>query len=326
MTMYDRLQVIAGRENIIAGVGNAEPFYELKERLKGITVPFTDHSIEERTEPSLTMPGVKSLVAVGLSYNVVYDSIDDGKYRGCMSSGAVGRDYHHVVREKLEIISNELLGEYSTMIFVDTGPLADREVAARCGLGTAGKNLSIINEKIGSMFFIGYMLTDMEYEKWEAPEVEKNTDICKDCRRCIEACPNNALENGICNYEKCISYLTQKKGILTYEESRAIGRQIYGCDVCQRVCPKNSGYIRARSPYAYPDIEELLSMSNKGFEKIYKPTAAGWRGRRTLQRNALIVLGNIKADAKDLLEGFAEDKREDISAAALYSLKRIKEK
>ena len=250
MTMYDRLQEIAGRENIIAGVGSAEPFYELKKRLKGVTVPFTDYSIEERTEPSLTMPDVGSLVAIGLSYNVVYDSIDDGKYRGCISSGAIGRDYHNVIKEKLEIIKNELLKDHSAMIFSDTGPLVDREVAVRCGLGMAGRNLSIINKKIGGMFFIGYMLIDMEYEKWEAPSVKANTDICKDCSRCETACPNNALENGVCNYEKCISYLTQKKGILSYEESRALGRQIYGCDLCQRVCPQNREYKRAYSPYA----------------------------------------------------------------------------
>ena len=176
------------------------------------------------------------------------------------------------------------------------------------------------------MFFIGYMLTDVEYEKWDAPIANKDEDVCTGCGKCIGSCPGNAFDNGTFRYEKCISYITQKKGVLSYEESKALGIQIYGCDVCQRVCPKNTGYKRAYSEYAYPNIEELLNMSDKEFKRIYKPTAAGWRGRRTLQRNALIALGNMKADREDIIKRFAEDSREDIRAAAEYALKCIKER
>lgn len=327
MTLYESLQAIAERENIIAGVGSAEPFYGLKERLEGISVPFVNAGIEERINPSVTMPEVRSIVAIGLSYNAVYESINDGRYRGVISAGAVGEDYHRTVLRKLGVIRDELLKNNKVMLFADTGPLADREAALRCGLGSRGRNLSIINESIGSMFFIGYMLTDMDYESWEAPPIKQNKDICGDCDRCITACPGRALEKGKCSYEKCISYITQKKGVLTCEESSAIGVQIYGCDICQRVCSYNKAFVKAYSKYAYPDIEELLSMSRREFDRIYGPTAAGWRGRRTLQRNAIIALGNMKAEKmKPVLERLAEDKREDISAAAEYALNKIGEK
>ncbi len=326
MTMYERLQVIAKAENIIAGVGRAEPFYELKERLKGRIVPFVSSSLEERTEPSVTMAEVRSLVAVGLPYNVVYDNIDDGKYRGVISAGAVGEDYHRIVMRKLEVIRNELLKDSSVMMYTDTGPLADREVALRCGLGVCGKNLSIINDDIGGMFFIGYMLTDIDYEKWNSPVPSEKKDKCKDCRKCISACPGNALENGKCLYKKCISYITQKKGVLSREECAAMGIQIYGCDICQRVCPYNKDFTRAYSQYAYPDTEELLTMTNRDFDRVYRHTAAGWRGKRILQRNALIALGNMKAvKMKDTIEKFTKDDREDIRAAAEYALEKIEE-
>ncbi len=326
MTMYEKLQAAAKKESIIAGVGRAEPFSELKKRLDSVRVPFVKESIETRTEPSLTMPTVKSLVAIGVPYNVDYEEVKDEKYRGVISVGAVGEDYHRIVMRKLEKIRDELLYNSNVMMFSDTGPLADREVALRCGLGALGKNLSVINDTIGGMFFIGYMLTDVEFEKWEAPPVNKSVDLCKDCGKCIAACPGKAFENGKFSYEKCVSYITQKKGVLGREECFALGRQIYGCDVCQRVCPYNKNTIKGFNEYAYPDIEKLLNMSGREFDRIFKPTAAGWRGRRTLQRNAIIALGNMRARAmRSVIEKFVEDSREDISSAAKYALERLRE-
>lgn len=324
MSLYDKLQIFARKENIIAGVGTAEPFYELKEQLIGKTIPFVDYSIDERTEPKLTMPNVKSLVAIGLSYNVVYSKINDGRIRGNISSGAVGRDYHLVVTEKLERLKKEVLPYNEVKIFTDTGPLSDRAVAERCCLGKRGKNGSIINSKIGGMFFIGYMLTDIDYEFWQA----ENQDYidCSDCEKCISSCPNSAIKAGICDYNKCISYLTQKKGVLTDCEYEQIGMQIYGCDICQRVCPYNSSFTHSESEYANPDLEKLLNMTNKEFKEVYGSTAAGWRGKRTLQRNALAVLGNMKCkSALPLIEKYTKSEYEDIRSAAIYAANKIKE-
>lgn len=324
MSLYNNLLEFAKKENIIAGVGSAVPFYELKAILENTEVPFVSYSIKERTEPAITMSGAKSIVAIGLSYNVVYTKIKDNKLRGNMSAGAVGIDYHIIVKEKLQKLKNEIIPNSEVKIFVDTGPLSDRAVALRCGLGTRGKNGSIINSKIGGMFFIGYMLTDVDYENWQRKEGKYI--YCGDCDRCIKACPNNAINNGVCDYKKCIAYLSQKKGELTYEEYKSMGKQIYGCDICQRVCPYNSSSIAVENERAYPDIEELLTMSNKEFKSVYGNTAAGWRGKKTLQRNALIALGNMKSkNALTLVEKFLYNESIELKMAAEYAFNKIKE-
>lgn len=224
----------------------------------------------------------------------------------------------------MEKLKKEVFPACNCKIYSDTGPLSDRDVAVRCGLGVRGKNGSVINSKIGGMFFIGYMLTDIDYSLWQSKKSE-HID-CGNCNKCIDACPNGAINNGVCDYNKCISYITQKKGVLTYEEYKNIGKQIYGCDVCQRVCPYNKGYTIAENETAYPDIEKILNMTNREFKNIFGITAAGWRGKRTLQRNALAVLGNIRnKDGLNIAEKFVNSEYEDLRSAALFAVKRIKE-
>lgn len=319
--MINKLFTLAEKLNIIVGVGNSEPFNIPHETLKD--VPFVNYSYSERTNPSYTMPDAKSLIAVGFPYNKLYKRQSDDKLRGVFSSGAIGEDYHIIVKNKLEIICNELLTGYNSMIFTDTGPLIDRLVALRCGLGYVGKHHGIINDKIGSMFFIGYAITNMPYELWNAEKSYCNEN-CGNCNRCIKACPTGAIsDNGAFDYKKCISYITQKKGVLTDSESRSIGLQIYGCDVCQRVCIKNH-FVKAESNYAYPDLSEFLDISNKDFNEIYKNTAAGWRGKKILQRNAVIALGNLKDKrALPILKRFLNDNREEISKTAKWAIEQI---
>lgn len=326
MIMYEKLKEFTAKENIILGVGSAEPFYELKEYLKEGSVPFVNYSTEERTEPKLIMEDAKSIVAIGLSYNRVYKRINDGRIRGNMSAGAVGTDYHIVVKNILERLRNYVIPNNKAVIFSDTGPLSDRDVAIRCRLGIRGRNGSVINSEIGGMFFIGYMITDVPLEKWQWKGYNKIS--CSGCDACVRACPNNALSEGRCDYKKCISYITQKKGVLSNSEYKSIGKQIYGCDVCQRVCPYNKKSAEiCESEYAFPDIERLMNMTNREFNEVYGKTAAGWRGKRTLQRNALAVVGNT-GDEKGLCiaEKFCKSNCEDIRSAALYAVKSIKEK
>ena len=151
--------------------------------------------------------------------------------------------------------------------------------------------------------------------------------MCGECDKCVKACPNSALDNGECDYKKCISYITQKKGALTYEEYSAIGSSVYGCDVCQRVCPYNGGYAEAESEYAYPDIERLLDMSEKEFGATYGRTAAGWRGKSILKRNALAVLGNMGDERGiELASRFLKGPSEQLRSAAEYAVSKIREK
>lgn len=319
--MFKKLTALAEKLNIIAGVGSAEPFKISRELLKDI--PFVNYSYEKRTDPSLTMTDAKSLVCIGMPYNTIYTFVNDSRLRGAFSSGAVGEDYHITIINKLKAIENEIIGEYKAMSFSDTGPLIDREVAVRCSLGYMGKNCSIINDKIGGMFFIGYMITNIPYEKWNVNLKTVNTKGCADCENCIAACPTGALSKNGFDYKKCISYITQKPGVLSDTEARSVGRQIYGCDVCQRVCKKNR-FNFEENKLAYPDAEELLSISNREFDRVYKNTAAGWRGKKILQRNAVIALGNLKDKrALPILEGLLADTREEISQSAKWAIKNI---
>lgn len=318
--MYNRLKDLADELNIIAGAGTAAPFDIDRTVLENI--PFVGYDHDVRLDPTLTMADAKSLIAVGIPYNKAYKKPLDNRLRGCMSSGAVGEDYHITAWKKLNIIADRLLKGYDAMIFSDTGPLIDREVALRCGLGYRGRHYGIINDKIGSMFFIGYIITNMPFENWNIPNTSiKNS--CGGCLKCINACPTGALGLNTFDHTKCISYITQKSGTLNDFEARSIQTQIYGCDICQRACPKNKLTL-SENEYAYPDIERLLNISNKEFKNIFAPTAAGWRGKKILQRNAVIALGNLKDErALKLLYRLRDDDRIEISQAAKWAINEI---
>lgn len=319
--MYSKLYEFAQKFNVIVGVGTAEPFC-CKDKSSLEDIPFVTYSIEERLNPKITMLEAQSLVAVGLPYNTLYNKNEDSVLRGRISSGAIGIDYHVKITNILKEMLSEWQGKYKIMIFADTGPLIDRYVAIRCGLGYIGKHHGVINKDIGSMFFIGYAITDIPFECWNF-NADQDTGSCGECNRCIKACPTGALACDPFDYKKCISYITQKSGILTDEECEAIGTNIYGCDICQKACNKNS-FNYSSDEYAYPNIEELLNISNKEFKTIYGKTAAGWRGKKILQRNAIIALGNLKnTKALELLYKLADDSRAEISHSAKWAINNI---
>ena len=313
-------------ENTVIGIGDASPFYNIKHILEKTDTPFVEKDIEKRINPKLIREDAKSIIALGLSYNKIFVGNIDSKIRGKISIGAMGLDYHILIKEKLEYIKNSL--NIQGDIFVDTGPLVDREVAKRCGIGQIGKSGNIINKKLGSIFFIGYIITNVELKPTKNTHIK---DLCKDCNKCIKACPSGSiLENGF-NYKLCISYLTQKKQLDSEEERKLINRQIYGCDICQKVCPYNKNtYIEKVSnlDMFYPNIEKILTMSNKEFEMTYKKTACGWRGKKILQRNAIIALANGKysKEALNILEKMKNDTREDIKHYVLWAIEKLNDK
>nr|WP_317358594.1 tRNA epoxyqueuosine(34) reductase QueG [uncultured Tyzzerella sp.] len=313
-------------ENTVIGIGDASPFYNIKPMLEKTEIPFVEKDIEKRINPKLIREDAKSIIALGVSYNKIFKGNIDNKIRGKISIGAMGIDYHIIIKEKLEYIKSKL--NIDGDIFVDTGPLVDREVAKRCGLGQIGKSGNIINKKLGSIFFIGYIVTDIELKPTKNIY---NEDLCKDCNKCIVACPSGSiLEDGF-NYKMCISYLTQKKQLETEKEKSLINRQIYGCDICQKVCPYNKDvYVEEifDVDIFYPNIEDILNMTNKQFENTYKKSACGWRGKKILQRNAIIALANYKYSEKaiNILDSLKNDSREDIKNYALWAINKLNNK
>lgn len=197
-----------------------------------------------------------------------------------LSSLAFGRDYHHTLTEILKDLSKTI--NASSTIMVDTGPLYERPLAVKAGLGFMGKNGLVISPVLGSFFNIGLLVVDTYLEP-----TEPSTQSCpEDCNLCEKACPTNL--------SLCISSLTQKKGNLTDREKELIGNQLYGCDLCQLCCPFNN----ITPPTEQEDPKTILNMTEPEFDSRFGHTAMAWRGFKHLRRNAKIVLQNMYPDGK----------------------------
>ena len=213
-----------------------------------------------------------------------------GTEKGNISRYAQGEDYHLIVVKKMRPIADELIKRgFSAKIFADTGILNERLLAVMSGIAFIGRNRMAISEKFGSYFFVGYILTDCEIEN-----DRKTRSDCLGCGKCEKACPLSALDGGFCE-DKCLSYITQKKGELTEEEQQAIvsANTIWGCDICQEVCPHNRGIpITGISEFKENRIINLEideNISNREFKKMYKNRAFAWRGKAVLIRNQKIM-------------------------------------
>ncbi|MBF7097211.1 tRNA epoxyqueuosine(34) reductase QueG [Alkalibacter mobilis] len=269
----------------------------------------------------------KSVISLALSYNIIPKCTETND-SGMMSKVSSGIDYHHVIGDKLKAVVRELKDIYphfDCVFQVDVGPLSDRAAAWHSGLGFYGKNSFVINPDYGSWIFLAQILTDQEYQL----ESVKIPDGCKECKNCIKACPTGAIkENYDFNGKLCISYLTQKKETLTLSERRAMGKHLYGCDICQEVCPynKKSKEGKEKSFFSdcskrYPELKYVLKLDKNSYENYYKKTSSAWRGRRLLQRNAVIVCGNIRnKENLELLHQTVKDPRPEIRLYSLFSL------
>ena len=232
--------------------------------------------------------GVKSIIVCAFSYY-------NGEEKGNISRYAQGKDYHVVAREKMRPIC-ECLEEngFFAKCFADTGSLNERVLANLSGIAFLGKNQMAINDNLGSYFFIGYIITDCELA-----EDMQNEKECAGCGRCIKSCPLGALsEAGFCE-EKCISYITQKKGELSSVEKEALKKTktVWGCDTCQEVCPHNQGIgiteIAEFKENLITNLKLDKSLSNNEFKKMYRSRAFSWRGKAVLERNLKIMDDDI---------------------------------
>lgn len=324
--LKDAIINIAGDCGIdIVGITTAEDFNDEKERVNNRIISGNLSSfvknVDNLISPKKIWDEAKSIISIGVSYN------SNITKSARISRVAWGEDYHRVLINKMESLMTEIQNKFPHInykAYVDNAPLLDRAVAYRSGIGFYGKNNFIINPKYGSYIFLGHILINEKVDTLIVPL--QNT--CGQCSRCIESCPTNALGNFQLNPERCISYLTQKKQFLKRWERKAIGHHIYGCDICQNVCPFNKKNIysshdefRSSKMLVNPPLSFIINMSNEDFTKTYKHTSAGWRGKKLLQRNALIVAGNLKNDVnKELLENSINDERWDIRIYSMFSL------
>jgi epoxyqueuosine reductase len=309
----------------------------IEQKEKGYTTGFEHDNLDERLNPTKLMNDAKSIISVALAYpsQIKKEDVDklDNVPRGQFSRSSWGIDYHHILNKKMNqlthIIKQKAEDEFDFMPMVDTGALIDIAVAQRAGLGFIGRNGLLITKEFGSFVYLGEIITNIEFEP-DAPVA----DGCDDCMKCIKACPGGALlGNGKMNGKKCLSYMTQAKGVMPLQYRKRIGNVIYGCDICQLACPYNQGkdfHLHTEmEPIAddvMPDLEALIQMSNKEFKGKYGYLAGSWRGKNPIQRNAIYALGNLrKTSSLPLLEDLAmNDPRKEIRYAARWSVKQLK--
>lgn len=247
---------------------------------------------EKRYDPRLLVEGTKSIVTVLYNYYPKQRIGDSDKFK--IAKYAYGADYHDVLKRKmhqlLEGIEAQTGKLEGTRLFVDSAPVLDRAWAVRCGLGFIGKNTTLIHPKKGSFFFIGHLFLPIELEGTGKPL----TNRCGRCTKCLDACPTGALEAPFhIDARKCISYLTiEYKGSLAGIDPKTFNGWMYGCDICQDVCPYNRFALPNKEPEFQPS-ERLIAMhdedwerlSKEDFDALFKHSAVQRAGYEGLKRN-----------------------------------------
>ncbi|WP_076558974.1 tRNA epoxyqueuosine(34) reductase QueG [Salimicrobium flavidum] len=321
------------------GFASADVFGELKSRLirqeqLGYQSGFEKGDPEERAEPERLLPTSQSIISIALAYPSKMKNPpknEKGARRGQFARASWGEDYHTVLKEKLQLLGaflQERMPDIDLKWMVDTGELSDRAVAERAGIGFSGKNCAIITPEFGSYVYLGEIVTNVPFEPDEPIQ-----EGCGDCNICVDACPTDALvQGGQLNANRCIAFLTQTKGFLEDEYRTKIGNRVYGCDTCQTVCPINRGKDFHHHEEFEPDPEKvkpklrpLLRISNREFKERFGRMAGSWRGKKPIQRNAILALGHYKETeaVDDLIHLMKNDPRPVIRGTAAYSLGKI---
>lgn len=285
------------------GVASAVRNHELAAYLNdraalGLTNPLEEKSLEPRVNPQAAWNECRSVFV--LAYPLPL-SAPPQRGQGILARSAVGPDYHSIVLSKLNGLQEKIGAagwcSQPPRVQVDIGPLNERALAVKAGIGWIGKNQQLIIPRHGSFVSLALLLLDREFP----PDVPL-PDQCGECQACLQACPVRLLGQKYFDSKRCISYLTQKKGELSEEESRQLGLHIFGCDLCQEVCPHNRQRLQMESDASFQDadfqrgvdLRFLQKISKEQFAEMFRPTAAGWRGRRILKRNAAIGLFNAE--------------------------------
>ena len=290
------------------------------------TMQYLHNRFEERTDPSVYLPGAKSIICVAVNYNTSLAVSPQSEKEGKIAKYALGDDYHIHLKSKLHALADhlrELAPHAQTRACVDTAPVMEKELAARAGIGWLGKNTCIINPQIGSWLLLGEIITTLDL-----PKDDPAVDRCGTCRRCIDACPTHAITDEYqLDARKCISFLTIEDRSWTAPDDRSHGRQsvdaplpstdlhpelqhqignwLFGCDICQDVCPWNSKAPIAGAPELQPrfptgslDVNEVANWTDETYRTTLRNSAIKRIKLPILQRNAAIVATNLAARAQ----------------------------
>lgn len=355
------------------GVVRAEEFSELAQTSEWLARGYGGEMkyLEDprRTDLRSALPGIRSVIVCLLNYQTAHPlstestpQNDQEEPRGWISRYAWGSDYHEVLRARLDLMMDALRGHFAEPFearsYVDTGPVQERVPAKHAGLGWLGKNTLLLNETLGSYFFLGVILTTLDLTPSLAEDELPPPDLCGNCRQCLDACPTQAfVEPYVMDARRCISYLTIELRKSIPEELREpMGRHVFGCDICQDVCPWNQRApitaLEEFQPRVFPALNEgrthispsaeseslflprlewLASLSEAEFRKVFRDSPikrTKWRG---LVRNACNALGNsdlqrgkrVHSRVIALLEQLASSAEPVVAESAQWVLSRI---
>ena len=287
---------------------------------------------EHRRHPRSVVANVRSVVMLGMEYGREEAPGPAGGMAGRVAAYAQGPDYHRFIWDRQNALADWLTAEVpdcTAFGVADTAPLLERDFARRAGLGWVGKNTMLINKHRGSFFFLGALLTDLEL----APDPPHAASHCGTCTACLDACPTQAFpEPRVLDARRCISYLTiELRGPMPEELRPAVGDWLFGCDVCQDVCPWNRK--AGGEPVPFPtdpalatlDPVELLSLNDAEFRRRFRGTSFFRAKRSGLLRNAAVVLGNVGDErAIPALERASGDADPAVAEAARWALERVR--
>ena len=292
---------------------------------------YMERGEEKRCDPQQVLPGARSIVALALNYfqGEQPPRRSETAARGKIARYALGDDYHKVIESKLEEVDRFLRGFGGHQkCYVDTGPILERDHAAQAGIGWHGKNTMLIDEQLGTWFFLAEILTTLEL-----PPDQPVPDRCGTCDRCIKACPTAAITGPHrLDARRCISYLTiELKGSIPLELRPLIGDRIFGCDDCLEVCPWNrfarvshETAFSARQSTTGMSLREYLELTDAAFRALFKTSPIKRIKRRGFLRNVCVALGNA-GDASDIpaLERAAADPEPLIAEHARWAIHQI---
>lgn len=319
----------------IAPATAADGFDRLREWLeRGFagTMAYLHRHGEARRHPSSILPEVRSVLMAGMNYRPPNEETERDAKHGRISCYAQGSDYHDVLRQRLHRLLDWMRQERADCVgraVVDTAPLLERDFARRAGLGWFGKNTMLLNKHLGSYFFIGALLTNLELAR-DPPHTASH---CGTCTACLDACPTDAFAApGLLDARRCISYLTiEHRGDVPEDLRSGLGDWLFGCDVCQEVCPWNrkappgtEPALQGRPELEKLDLIEVLGMSEEAFRQRFHGTALMRTKRSGLVRNAALVLGNCgDAGALPALRRALDDSDAVVREAARWAIEQI---
>ncbi len=260
------------------------------------SMEYMSKNVEKRFDVKNILPDAKSVISLAINY-FVNDNYTNKESKGKVSRYAWGKDYHLIIWDKLEILGDELKAiepSFESKSYVDTGPVMDKVWAVRAGIGWMGKHTNVISREIGSWFFLATIITNYEFEYNEII-----TDHCGTCRACIDACPTSAIVNEyVLDSNRCISFLTiENKGEIPDEFKGKFDNWIFGCDICQEVCPWNKKFSKPTSEHEFNtkankelEINEILNMTEEEFKARFQSSPISRAKLRGLKRNASFLV------------------------------------